>query len=196
MDALELIKTRRSTRRYLQRPVEPEKLSIILEAGRYAPSGGNNQSTHLIVMKNRDILTEIARIVKAEFSKMEVVEGMYASMASAIRASKGDQYIFHYDAPVLIVTANKKDYGNNIADCSCVLENMMLMANALDLGSCWINQLRWLNSNPILLNYMQNLGMLADERVYGALAVGYPDTENGLPVRQPLERKGNPITIV
>ena len=60
MDALELIKTRRSTRRYLQRPVEPEKLSIILEAGRYAPSGGNNQSTHLIVIKNRDILTEIA----------------------------------------------------------------------------------------------------------------------------------------
>ena len=196
MDALELIKTRRSTRRYLQRPVEPEKLSIILEAGRYAPSGGNNQSTHLIVIKNRDILTEIARIVKAECSKMEMVEGMYASMASAIRASKGDQYIFHYDAPVLIVTANKKEYGNNMADCACVLENMMLMANALDLGSCWINQLRWLNSNPILLQYMQNLGMLADERIYGALSVGYPDTENGLPVRQPLERKGNPITIV
>ena len=83
-----------------------------------------------------------------------------------------------------------------MADWACVLENRMLMANALDLGSCWINQLRWLNSNPILLQYMQNLGMLADERIYGALSVGYPDTENGLPVRQPLERKGNPITIV
>ena len=196
MDALELIKTRRSTRRYLQRPVEPEKLSIILEAGRYAPSGGNNQSTHLIVIKNRDILTEIASIVKAEFSKMEVVEGMYASMASAIRASKGEQYIFHYDAPVLIVTANKKEDGNNIADCACVLENMMIMANALDLGSCWINQLRWLNSNPSLLQYMQNLGMLSDERVYGALAVGYPDTEDGLPLREPLERKGNLVTMI
>ena len=90
MDALELIKTRRSTRRYLQRPVEPEKLSIILEAGRYAPSGGNNQSTHLIVIENQDILKEIAQIVQREFAAMEVTPGMYSSMASAIRASKGE----------------------------------------------------------------------------------------------------------
>ena len=176
MDALELIKTRRSTRRFQHKPIEHEKLSEILEAGRYAPSGGNNQSTHLIVIENQDILKEIAQIVKREFAAMEV--------------------IFHYDAPVLIVTANQKDYGNNIADCACVLENMMIMANALDLGSCWINQLRWLNSNPSLLQYMQNLGMLSDERVYGALAVGYPDTEDGLPLREPLERKGNLVTMI
>ncbi len=196
MDALELIKTRRSTRRFQHKPIEHEKLSEILEAGRYAPSGGNNQSTHLIVIENQDILKEIAQIVKREFAAMEVTPGMYSSMASAIRASKGEHYIFHYDAPVLIVTANQKDYGNNIADCACVLENMMIMANALDLGSCWINQLRWLNSNPSLLQYMQNLGMLSDERVYGALAVGYPDTEDGLPLREPLERKGNLVTMI
>ena len=196
MTAEECIRTRRSTRKYLQKPVEGELLNRVLEAGRYAPSGGNNQSTHLIVIKSRKVLDELAAQVKQEFSRMEVTEGMYASLAGAIRASKGEHYVFHYDAPVLIVVANKKDYGNNMADCACLLENMMLMANALDLGSCWINQLKWLNENETLLTSMRALGLAEDERVYGALALGYPDTENGLPNRAALPRKGNPVTVI
>ncbi len=196
MNVEECIRTRRSTRRFLPRPVGDDRLDRIVEAGRYAPSGGNNQSTRLIVIKNREVLDGLAAEVKQAFARMEVTEGMYASLASAIRASKGERYVFHYDAPALIVTANKKDYGNNMADCACVLENMMLMANALDLGSCWINQLRWLNEDETLLARMRSLGLASDERVYGALAVGWPDTENGLPVREPLPRKGNPVMII
>ena len=196
MDAYELIRTRRSTRKYLSRQVEAEAMNLIIEAGRYAPSGGNNQTTHFLVIQDPTVLNQLAVMVKQEFSKMEVTEGMYASMASAIRASKGEHYVFHYNAPALIVTANRIDYGNNIADCACALENMMIMANALNLGSCWINQLRWLNNNPAILDYMYQLGMTSNERVYGALALGYPDTEDGLPIRTPLERKGNLVTMI
>lgn len=196
MDAYELIRTRRSTRKYLSRQVEAEAMNLIIEAGRYAPSGGNNQTTHFLVIQDPAVLNQLAVMVKQEFSKMEVTEGMYASMASAIRASKGEHYVFHYNAPALIVTANRIDYGNNIADCACALENMMIMANALNLGSCWINQLRWLNNNPAILDYMYQLGMTSNERVYGALALGYPDTEDGLPIRTPLERKGNLVTMI
>lgn len=127
---------------------------------------------------------------------MEITPGMYKSMAGSIRASKEGNYVFHYHAPVLIITANQKSYGNNIADCACALENMMLMANALDLGSCWINQLKWLNENGAVLHYLKALGLEEEERVFGAVAVGYPDTEDGKPVREPLERKGNPVTMV
>ena len=193
---LEFIKSRRSTRRFKDIAVEDEKLNSILEAGRYAPSGGNSQSTHFIVIKNSGVLQELAEIVQQEFEKMEVVPGMYRSIANSIKASKNGNYVFHYNAPVLIVTANQKDYGNNIADCSCALENMMLMANYLDLGSCWINQLKWLNENPVILKYMEGLGMKESERVYGALAVGYADTEDGFPVREPLKRTGNEVTII
>ena len=73
---------------------------------------------------------------------------------------------------------------------------MMLMANALDLGSVWINQLRWLNENPVILVKMKEIGMAEDERVYGALAVGYANTKDGLPVRKPLERTGNLVTFI
>ncbi len=192
-DAFELIRTRRSTRKYLDKPVGEEALRQIVEAGRLAPSGSNSQSTRFFVITDPALLAELAVTVKEEFAKMEAAPGMYASMAGAIRAAKGERYVFHYNAPALIVTANKKDYGNNMVDCACALENMMLLANALDLGSCWINQLRWLNENERLLRRFRELGLMEDERIYGAVALGWPDTESGLPEREPLPRKGNPV---
>ena len=195
-NTLELIKSRRSTRKYKPEAVPAEQLNQIVEAGRYAPSGGNCQSTHFIVVKNKEVLAELANLVQQEFAKMETTPGLYKSIVNSINLSKRGDYVFHYNAPVLIITANQRDYGNNIADCACALENMMLMANALDLGSCWINQLKWLNENPAILEYMKNLGMDEEERVYGALAVGYPDTADGLPDREPLKRTGNKVTVV
>lgn len=195
-EMLDFIKSRRSTRKFKKVSVPDDKLNQIVEAGRYAPSGGNCQTTHFIVVKNAEVLATLKELVQQEYAKMEVAEGMYKSIVNSIYAAKRGNYAFHYDAPVLIITANQKEYGNNIADCSCALENMMLMANALDLGSCWINQLKWLNENSVILAYMQQLGMTETERVYGALAVGYPDTEDGLPVRTALPRTGNPVTVV
>ena len=190
------ILTRRSTRKYLNREVEDEKLKQILDAAIYAPSGGNCQSNHFFVIKNKDILKELESIVQEEFSKMEVYDGMYKSLVNSIRLSKQGNYHFFYEAPMLIVVANQKDYGNNIADTACTLENMMIMANDLDLGSCWINQLRWLNGNSRLIEYFKNLGMKDDEAIYGALSLGYPCSDSGLPDRNPLPRRGNTITTI
>lgn len=195
-DVMTAIKTRRSTRKYRQEPVESEKLEKIIEAGRYAPSGGNNQTAHFIVIRDAEVMKKLAELAAQRFAAMEEKPGLYKSILNSIRASKAGGYVFHYNAPVLIVTANLKDYQNSFADCSCALENMMLMSNELDLGSCWINQLRWLNEDPVMTRYLQSLGMDENEKVYGALAVGYADTEDGLPVREPLPRTGNRVTYV
>ena len=196
MDALKAIMTRRSTRRYKDKPVEDDLLNEIIEAGRYAPSGGNSQTNHFFVITDKQILNKLVYMVQDAFSRMEVYEGMYKSMANSITMSKTGDYVFHYNAPCLIVMANRKDYGNNFADVACALENMMIYANAKDLGSCWINQLRWLNENEELLELFYSFGMKEDERVYGALALGYPDSENGLPERRTIERKGNEVTYI
>ena len=195
-DMLEFIKSRRSTRRYQDRPVPKEWLEKIVEAGRYAPSGGNCQTSHFLVIQNRQVLDRLAQTVKQEFAKMEITEGMYPSLVNSIRLSRAGRYVFHYQAPVLIAVANRKDYGNNIADCACALENMMLMANALDLGSCWINQLKWLNEEAEILEYLRSFGLKEEERVYGAVIVGYPATESGLPDRRKMVMKGNEVTRI
>lgn len=194
MEMLEFIKSRRSTRKFDGRMVEREKIEAVVEAGRYAPSGGNNQSTHFLVICNPQVLDTLAQMVQETFAGMEITPGMYSSMVSSIRASKVGNYVYHYHAPVLILTANQRGYGNNIADCACALENMMLEANALDLGSVWINQLRWLNEDPAITAYLRTLGLAENEQVFGALALGY--AAEGLPNRTPVPRRGNPVTYI
>lgn len=194
MNTFENIITRRSTRKYLDKEVSQELLEKIIETGRYAPSGGNSQSNHFLVIQNKQIIDHLVKMVERAFSQMEITENMYRSLQNSINLSKKGGYVFCYNAPVLIIVANKKDYGNNQADCALALENMMLEANELDLGSCYINQLKWLNEDQKILSYLQSLGMNEDERVYGSLIVGYPDTNDGKPLRKALPRKGNEVT--
>lgn len=196
MNTLKAIMTRRSTRKFTRRPIEQDKLDKIIEAGRYAPSGGNNQSCHFIVVRSKEALHKLAVLAEKAFAKMEITDNMYRSMANSVRMSKKGGYVFHYNPACLIIVANVKGYSNNIADTACAIENMMIAANELDLGSVWINQLKWLNEDPDLLLFEQALGLDDGERVYGAVAVGYADTEDGLPNRVALDRTGNEVTYV
>ena len=194
MDAFEAIMTRRSTRSYTDEAVDPVQLEKIIDAGRYAPSGGNSQTTHFLVLTNPEVLQKLAEIVETEFAKMEIREDMYVSMRGSIAAAKKGGYMFYYGAPVLIVVANRKGYGNAMADSACALENMMIAANALNLGSCWINQLHWLDENKVVRVFLERLGLAENETITGGLILGYPegDTLN----REALPRVGNPVTWV
>ena len=196
MNVIEAIKTRRSTRKFKARAVEMEKLQQIVEAGRFGPTGGNAQGNHFFVISNATALMMLKDMVQTAFAKMELRDDLYKSLKNSIMLSQKGNYSFSYNAPVLIVVANKKDYGNNMADVACAVENMMLAANELDLGSCYINQLKWLNEDPSIRRYLGTLGLKDDERVYASVAIGYPDTETGLPNRAESPRVGNEVVFV
>ena len=196
MNVIEAIKTRRSTRKFKARAVEMEKLQQIVEAGRFGPTGGNAQGNHFFVISNATALMMLKDMVQTAFAKMELRDDLYKSLKNSIMLSQKGNYSFSYNAPVLIVVANKKDYGNNMADVACAVENMMLAANELDLGSCYINQLKWLNEEPSIRGYLGTLGLKDDERVYASVAIGYADTESGLPNRAESPRVGNEVVFV
>ncbi len=196
METCEAIITRRSTRKYMADTVDTEKLQKVIEAGRYAPSGGNNQTNHFLVIQSAEVLNKLVVLAETAFAKMETNENTYPSLRNSILASKKGGYVFTYRAPVLIIVANRKDYGNNMADSVAAIENMMIAANALDLGSCYINQLYWLNEEPSLLAYLRSLGLKENERVYASMVLGRAATKDGLPDRIPLERKGNEATFI
>ncbi len=191
MDAMEAILTRRSVRKMKAEAPERALLEQVIEAGRSAPSGSNSQSTHLIVITEKETLSVLKEKVQAAFAKMEEGPDTYVSLRNSIRASKKGNYVFHYGAPVLIVTANKKGYGNAMADSACVLENMMIASHALGLGSCWINQLHWLTEDAEVRGLLETLGLGADEFVTGGLIVGYAD---GAPGPKFPKKNGNPVT--
>jgi nitroreductase len=195
-DALNIIATRHSTRKFKPDMVAESLLDQVIEAGRRAPSGKSKNQNHFLVIRDQAILAKLVELVQSEFAKMEITPENEANIGGAIKLSKKGNYVFKYNAPVLIVVANQENYGNNMADASCALENMLLAANALDLGACWINQLRWLNDNPVLQAYLQELGLKEDERVYGSVSLGYPDTPDGLPNRNITSIKGNEVTYI
>ena len=198
MELYEAIATRRSTRKYKDQQITKEQLDKILAAGRMAPTAGDNETTHFIVIQNKEILDELWKMVQEEFARMDETTEKNPAIRGSIKSSKGGHYIFHYNAPTLIVTANREKYANNIADCACAVENMMLEANELDLASCWVNQLRWLAKNDRVRGYLTKLGMKEEKVACAGVVVGYADTEDGLPNRKVRldELKGNPVTYI
>lgn len=92
MEALEAILTRRSTRNYKLDPVEPEKIKKILEAGRQAPSGGNNQASHFLVIRRQEVPDRLIMRTEKAFAGMEITENMYASMKHSVTAAKKGGY--------------------------------------------------------------------------------------------------------
>ena len=67
MEAQLAILTRRSTRNYKPDAVEDEKLEKILNAGKQAPSGGNNQTNHFLVIRNRDVIRKLIEMTETAF---------------------------------------------------------------------------------------------------------------------------------
>jgi len=188
----EAIYQRRSTRAFTGQPVPDDVIEEILDAGRHAPSAMNRQSTRFIVISNGGKLAELRDVMTGVLAGTQEKEGMSAALLSRIRKAREGMVDVTYGAPVLIVTANKKDYANQIADCSCALQNMMLTASAHGLGNCWINQFFTFRDEAPVREFFAALGVAEDEEVCGALAVGCAEDLQ----TEPLPRTGNPVVYV
>lgn len=191
-EVLKNIQSRRSIRKYKQGQISDEELYQIIEAGQYAPSGGNNQTSHFVVVQNEVILDQIKKLVVEEFSKMEVTENTYKSLKGSILQSKQGNYNFMYNAPTLVIVSNLRKYGNAMADSATTLENMMLEANSLNVGSCWVNQLRWLADNDSIKEYIKKLEIPENEIICGGVVLGYAEQSNLITI----PRNGNRVTYI
>jgi len=191
-ETLTSILGRRSTRSYLSEQVPDSVINDVLLAAQYAPSGGNCQNCHFTLIQKPDVLSDLKRIVMQEFAKMEVYEGMYKSIAAAILQARTGKYDFLYGAPTYIIVTGKKGQPNAIADSAAAIENMLIYATSVGIGSCWINQLHWLSDNQLVRSYVKTLGIGDDEEICGGLVLGYAKRE----ITTPLARTGNTITRI
>ena len=81
----------------------------------------------------------------------------------------------------------------NTSRNACAIENMFLAAQSLGIGSCWINQLGTTCDDPEVREFITALGVPANHKVYGCVALGYPDSK--IPIKEK-KVKANTITIV
>lgn len=153
---LELIKSRRSIRSYRPDAIPKELLDAVLEAGTYAPSAMGRQSATIVAVTDKAVRDELMRL-NAE-----------------VMGTQNDPY---YGAPVIVLVLADGTIPTYIEDGSCVLENLMLAAHAVGLGSVWVNRERQIFDSERGKQLLREWNLPTTLRGVGAIALGYPQGE-------------------
>ena len=176
MDLFEAIRTRRSVRKYLDKPVEEEKLAAVLEAIRLSPSWANMQCWRMVVVKDAK--------VKETLSDLSYVESFFAPKGYKANPSKKALA----EAPAVIVLCAEPQQSGSLwgqsyylVDVGIAAENLMLAARAQGLGSVFVGVY-----DEVKVKGMLNIP--ATVRVVGLFPLGYPagEIKEG-PPRKPME---------
>jgi nitroreductase len=170
-ETIQTLLNRRSIRKFKPEQITDEELNAVLEAGKYAPSGGNQQSALLIVVQNKEIIQKITK------------------MNAAVIGKDVDPY---YGAPTIILALAEKSKVTPIEDASLVLGNMYNAAFSLGLGSCWIHRTKQMFESEEGKALLLELGLEGELIGVGSCILGYPDCE--LPKAAP--RKENFVVMV
>lgn len=152
MDVYEAIKTRRSIRRYLDNPVEWEKIGQILEAGKAAPSAGNLQDWKFIVITDKAQRQKIAHAcMDQDWMVQAPIHIVVVGMPDKTKRFYGERGKFY-----------------TTQDCAAAIQNMLLMAHSLGLGSCWVGSFE----DEAL---RKSVSIPSEIKPQAVMTLGYPD---------------------
>lgn len=131
-ETLQTIKQRRSARNYRKEPVPDDAVNTIIEAGMYAPNGSGDieRNIHFAVIQNKAVLREINMLAKDAAGQSD--------MSWLRELGSSSDFDCLYNAPVLIIISYNEKAVCGVYDCSAATQNMLLAAESLGLGSCWL----------------------------------------------------------
>ena len=165
MEALEAILSRRSIRRYTSDTVSNDQMNTLLRAAMTAPSANNEQPWHFVVIRDRSTLNEITRFHPYSQMLKEAPAGICVCADLELEKNSGVGYW--------------------IQDCSAATENILLAANALGLGTCWLG----VHPRKQREEALSKLLGLPDHIVPLCLiALGYPAESKGPATRYRVDR--------
>ena len=160
---LETIMNRRSTRKFKKTQVEDEILKTILDAGIQAPTAMYSEPWYFTVIQKEELIKHMSEVSK-EFMKTSENEHV-RDMAHKVDS------IF-YNAPMVVVVSGKSDISSAIIDCSAAIENMILAAESLNIGSVWIGLVRYFFDQ---VEEVKKLNIPEGYTPHFAVAFGYKD---------------------
>ncbi len=147
---------RRSVRKYKKDMVDENLIDEVVKAGTYAPTGMNKQSPIIVAITNKEIRDKLSKL------------------NAKIMGVDTDPF---YGAPVVLVVLADKSCSTYIYDGSVVMENMMLAANSLGLGTCWIHRAKEEFETEEGKEILKSLGIIGDYEGIGNCILGYPEGE-------------------
>ena len=126
---LKTINNRRSVRNYKEEQIKDEELKEILDSAIMAPTAMGQEPWHFTIIQNKEFLNEISQIAidYMKNSGDEFLESIGESGRNII-----------HNAPTLIIVSAQSSAVHGIADSSAAIENMLLAAESLNIGSCWL----------------------------------------------------------
>lgn len=151
-DAISVLKSRRSCRSFDGRPVEDEKLSVILEAGMYAPTGMGRQSPIMVAVQDKETIAKLSK------------------MNAEIMGSDVDPF---YGASTVIIVLADKNIPTYIYDGSLVMGNLMNAAEAVGVQSCWIHRAKEEFESEAGKALLEKWGINGDYEGIGHCVLGY-----------------------
>ncbi len=154
---------RRSIRKYLDKPVEHEKLEVIVKCGINAPSGMNRQPWIIRVVEDQKLIADVTEVYKQENPEQ-------------VARDKDFKNMFR-NAPNLICVCTPANGGGEL-DAGLLGENMMLAAQSMGLGTCCLGgPVRFLLANEKCKFFLDRLDIPANYKLNYILAIGYPDEQ-------------------
>ena len=183
-DTLNIIKDRRSTRKFKAEQIKEEELQAIVEAGIYAPSGHNKQTWNFTVIQNKELIEELNIEAKnvAKNSSDEFIKKM----------GNNEKFNCFYEAPTIILVSGEDDEHLSLIDCSAATENMLIMAESLEIGSCWTEFVSILFNSEKGEEYKKKLNIPKGYTPYYAAVFGYKDIK----VSSAPKRKENSVQYI
>jgi nitroreductase len=169
INMLSLMSRRQSDRKYLDRPVEKEKIERITEAGRLSPSACNGQPWHFIVVDDPQLRDSVAEATRAGLLRMN----LFVSQAPVLIIVVREKSNLTSRAGDLI---KQKDY--SIIDIGIATASMVYQAAAEGLGTCIIG---WVNDRLL----RRRLGIPSSKKVELVITVGYSDSIHREKMRKP-----------
>jgi nitroreductase len=165
-EVLKVIKSRRSVRAYKPEQLKQEELDILIEAAIYAPSGSNAQPWHFTVIQDREVINHLNNVSKDVLAKSGSEYGK--------RMTASPNYDITYGAPTLIIVSGKKDAPNSIADCSAAIQNILLAAESLNIGSVWLGLI---SAGFKVEGVAEKIGVPDEYKPFYGIALGYKQSE-------------------
>lgn len=172
MEMLDVIKRRRSIRRYEDRQVPREELEKVLEAGLCAPSAGGGQRVLIYALRDRKLSDIIGKLNVARFDRQSLAGYHVSSEQPSIIDDWKIQSGF-YGAPTVCFIFGPKDMPYSIQDAFCCAENMVLAAAALGLGACIIGRAEETFDNDPGEDILRQWGVPEDYIARAIVVLGY-----------------------
>ncbi len=135
MDFMTAIRERRSVRNYRPEAVKKETLLELIDAAVQAPSAMDEQPWHFTIVTDKALLARMSQSAKA-WMLMDSAAGSHIDHTREML--RDPSFNIFYDAGALIVISAPRSLQWAVEDCTLAAENLMLVAHARKLGTCWI----------------------------------------------------------